>query len=123
MKRSPWTTLLIAGFLAWCAPRIAFAAGSSDGGLETDGSDEAGAAGMPVTGAGTADDAGTNASASSGGVPLRCDGGLCDTTTGGTPCTFRGRLGTDGRAPMAVALFFAAIAVGRRSRRAKRQAR
>src|SRR5450755_454977 len=105
MKRSPWTTLLIAGFLAWCAPRIAFAAGSSDGGLETDGSDEAGAAGMPVTGAGTADDAGTNASASSGGVPLRCDGGLCDTTTGGTPCTFRGRLGTDGRAPMAVALF------------------
>jgi hypothetical protein len=116
MKRSLWTALLAAGLLALCAPRRAFA-GSSDAGL-----DEAGAAGVLESDAGTFDDAGTSVS-SSGGVPLRCDGGLCDTTTGGTPCTFRGRIGTNGRAPMTLALFIAALAVGRRTRRAKRQVR
>jgi hypothetical protein len=121
MKPSLWIALLVAGFFTLCVPRRAFAAGLDGGGLSADASSEAGAAGEPVSDAG--DDAGTNASTSSGGVPLGCDGGLCDTTTGGTPCSFRGRFATDGRAPIGVAWFFAAIVVGRRARRAKRQAR
>jgi hypothetical protein len=73
---------------------------------------------MPVVDAGS-DDAGPNTGTSSNGVPLRCDGGLCDTTTGGTPCSFRGRIGADGRSPIALAAFLALIGVGRRARRAK----
>ncbi|HWZ88212.1 MAG TPA: hypothetical protein VNW92_05160 [Polyangiaceae bacterium] len=119
MKPSLKTALLFALFLALVAPRSALAVGSNDAGASGD----AGAAGALATDAGTGEDAGPDAGMSSDGVPLRCDGGLCDTTTGGTPCSFRGRIGTDGSGPIAVALFLAAIGVGRRARRAKRQAR
>jgi hypothetical protein len=125
MKASLCTALLVAGFLTLLAPRRALAAGADDAGLSGATGNEAGAPAMPATDAGTSDDAGTDAgtNSNSGGVPLRCDGGLCDTTTGGTPCSFRGRIGTDGRAPVAIALLLAAIRIGRRTRRATRRAR
>jgi hypothetical protein len=119
MKPSLKAALLFALFLGLVAPRRALAVGSNDAGA----GDNAGAAGALATDAGTSEDAGTDAGMSSDAIPLGCDGGLCDTTTGGTPCSFRGRIGTDGRGPLAVALFFAAIGLGRRARRAKRQAR
>ena len=119
MKPSRKAALLFAFILALVSPRRALAVGSNDAGASGD----AGAAGALATDAGTSQDAGTNASMSSNGVPLGCDGGLCDTTTGGTPCSFRGRIGTDGRAPIALALFVAAIAVSRRARRTKGKAR
>jgi hypothetical protein len=123
MKPSLWIALLVAGFLTLLAPRRALAAGTTDAGPSGATGSEAGALGAPETDAGTSNDAGTDAGMSSDGVPLRCDGALCDTTTGGTPCSFRGRIGTDGRAPIALALFFALIGVGRRARRAKGRTR
>jgi hypothetical protein len=121
MKLSLWCALLVAGLFTLFVPRLVFALGA-DAGPDGETANEAGAAGMPMADAGT-NDAGTNADMSSDGVPLRCDGGLCDTTTGGTPCSFRGRIGSDGRSPIALAALLTLLGVGRRARRAKGRTR
>jgi hypothetical protein len=98
--------------------RIA-AAATTDGGL--DGSIEAGAPGELMRDASSNDASDDGSDQTSDEVPLRCDGGLCDTTTGATTCSFAaGRSTNGGGLPIAVALALLAIGVGRRTRHTRR---
>jgi hypothetical protein len=109
-------------------PSRAFATDSVDGGM---------AGGTPVDagrpsdgGDVAADDASSDGSAEGGTsnqVPLACDGGLCDTTTGGTPCGVAGALGAK-NAPASVSLTLLLAVAGlrplrRRARRAQERTR
>jgi hypothetical protein len=60
-------------------------------------------------------------------TPLRCDGALCDTTTGGTTCNMAGRFGARGPAPLVPALLLLAamgvVVARRRSHRTEERTR
>jgi len=113
MKTSLYSSLLA---LALLAPNRVHAAVATDGGF-----DAAGEAGAPA--AHTADAGANDASdTASNEVPLRCDGGLCDTTTGATACNVaEGRSHGGAAWPASVVLALAVTRMGRRWRNSRRK--
>jgi cobalt-zinc-cadmium efflux system outer membrane protein len=126
--------LLLAAALILARPRSAFAAGPNEAGVDGDGAvDDASddSAAPTGDGAATADDGASNDDGSNGTpsreLQLRCDGALCDTTTGGTTCSIAEGLGkARGALPFSVVAVLAAMALvplRRRAHRAKERAR
>jgi hypothetical protein len=116
MKRSLHGALLLLLLALLVSSGVATAA-TADGGLDAS-SSEAGAPGELVTGAGVSD-------ASDDGpaelppeyAPLKCDGSLCDTTTGETTCSLsEGRSAKGGAWPLVMVLMLGALGIGRRAR-------
>jgi len=117
--KSSWAVGLFFGVLlsAFRPGRIAVAA-SGDGGINRDAATEMGMPGdaqAPTAQGGNSDQ-----------TPLACDGALCATATGGTPCSIAG-FGTK-RAPLprSGTLVLSALglgALGRRMRRERERAR
>ena len=100
--------LLLLALLA--TNRVAGAA-TADGGV--DASNEAGAAGAVVTDAGVSD--ASDAALPPEYAPLKCDGSLCDTTTGETACSMSGGRSTKGGAwPLVMLLALVAATIRRR---------
>jgi hypothetical protein len=126
--------VLLSVLLVLFGPSPALAAGPGDGqangDVEVEGSapSDDGAPGDDGSPAadGASDDA-TGIVLGPNGHPLRCDGGLCDTATGGVVCSIAGPIGSRRVAPpISVALLVGAAGLGtlrRRVRRAKEQAR
>jgi hypothetical protein len=109
MKRSLQGALLLLALLLLVPSRVAAA---TDGGVDTSG--EAGAPGKVVTDAGASDASDELPPEYS---PLKCDGSLCDTTTGETTCSMsEGRSAKGGAWPFAMVLGLAAAGIGRRAR-------
>jgi hypothetical protein len=95
MKRSLQGALLLLALLV--SSRVA-AAAPADGGVDAS-SSEAGAPELPPEYA-----------------PLKCDGSLCDTTTGETACSLsEGRSAKGGAWPFVMLLALAAACIGRRA--------
>jgi hypothetical protein len=127
-------SVLLSALLALFGPNRALAAGPGDGQANGDVEVEGGAPsddgasgddGSPAAD-GASDDA-TGIVLGPNGHPLRCDGGLCDTTTGGVPCSIAGPVGSRRASlPMPVGLLVGAVLLGtllRRARLAKERAR
>jgi hypothetical protein len=90
--------------------RVASAA--TDGGVDASG--EAGAPSELIRDAGASD---ASAELPPEYAPLKCDGSLCDTTTGETTCSMsEGRSAKGGAWPFAMVLALAAAGLGRRAR-------
>lgn len=113
MKRSRQSGLLLLALLV--SSHLAVAA-ASDGGMDASG--EAGAPGKVVG------DAGASAALEPPEYsPLKCDGSLCDTTTGETTCSMsEGRSAKGGAWPFVMALALAAAGIRRRAQRSVRRA-
>jgi hypothetical protein len=112
MKRAQNSALLLLALLA--TSRVVSAA-VADAGL--DASSQAGAPGQLAADSG-ATDASDDASAELPPeyAPLKCDGSLCDTTTGETTCSIsEGRSAKGGAWPFVMVLALAAAGIGRRA--------
>jgi hypothetical protein len=116
---SAW--VLLTALLTLLSARRAFAGDPSEGGTDGD---------VAVEGGAPSDDGGQAAEDASdeapgpilalNGNPLRCDGALCDTTTGGVPCSIAEPVGSRGHAPsISVALLIGAVGLGSLRRRAR----
>ncbi|HWZ93044.1 MAG TPA: hypothetical protein VNW92_29500 [Polyangiaceae bacterium] len=115
MKRSLQGALLLLALLL--ASRVASAA-TADGGVDAP-SSEAGAPGELVADAGVSDG---SAELPPEYAPLKCDGSLCDTTTGETACSMSEGRPVKGAAwPFAMLLALAAAGIGRRARNLQRR--
>jgi hypothetical protein len=113
-----WLALLLLG--SFVTDRVARAV-TADGGVNAPG--EAGAPGELVRDAG-ASDASDDASAELPPeyAPLKCDGSLCDTTTGETTCSMsEGRSAKHGAWPFVILLALAAAGIKRRGQSALRR--
>jgi hypothetical protein len=120
MKMLRNSALLLVALLVLLVPSRVAAAAATDGGI--DASSEAGAAGELMPDASASDASDDGPATTSDEVPLRCDGALCDTTTGATTCDFaEGRSPSGGGLPVAVVLGFAAMRIGRRARNTRRR--
>jgi hypothetical protein len=122
MKRSLHGALLLLLLALLLSSRVATAA-TADGGIDAS-SSEAGAPGELVP------DAGVSDASDDGSVelppeyaPLKCDGSLCDTTTGETTCNMsEGRSAKGGAWPFVMVLALAAAGIGRRAQSRLRRA-
>ena len=94
------------------------AAAPTDGGLDV--SSQAGAPGELITDAGASD--ASDAALPPEYAPLKCDGSLCDTTTGETTCNMsEGRSAKGGAWPFVMLLALAAAGIRRREQSARRR--
>jgi MYXO-CTERM domain-containing protein len=101
---------LLLALLVLVPSRVASA--SIDSGGDTSG--EAGAPSEPIRDAGASD---ASAELPPEYAPLKCDGSLCDTTTGETTCDMsQGRSAKGGAWPFAMVLALAAVGIRRRAR-------
>jgi MYXO-CTERM domain-containing protein len=118
MKRSLQSALFLLALLV--SSRIA-AAATADGGL--DASSEAGGeviadAGVSDASSDASDDGSAAAEEPPEYSPLKCDGSLCDTTTGETTCSMsEGRAAKGGAWPFVMVLALAAAGIRRRAQK------